>query len=156
MATCWSRHQILSPPGHFQNPSTPGTSLCFQFFYFLLHLTALPRPGSIYGFAALFFLHVQGQAINCLKMIQSEQDAEKLPTQLSKGFVMLCLGTHFFRLRYMCEILIFSIAGVGKLYLHLGKLWSPTTYLYNTCRKLSANSFHLKQTVRVHLCLPVD
>lgn len=61
----------------------------FGFFAFLLHFAALLRPGSIYGFTALFFLHVQGQAINCMKTIQSEQDAEKLPTQLSKGFVML-------------------------------------------------------------------
>ena len=45
-----------------------------------LHFTVLPRPRSIYGFTELFFLHAQGQAINCMKTIQNEQDAEKLPT----------------------------------------------------------------------------
>lgn len=55
-------------------------------FYFLLffsgslHFTVLPRPRSIYGFTELFFLHAQGQAVSCVKTIQKEQDAEKLPT----------------------------------------------------------------------------
>lgn len=76
------------PPGHFQNLSTLELPFVFIIF-FSLALYCTSQAGSRYGFTALLFLHVQGQAINCMKTIQSEQDAEKLPTQLSKGFVML-------------------------------------------------------------------